>query len=143
MEGRFDFIVGVRSSIFLPFGSLGLVIVDEEHETSYKQYDPAPRYHARDVALYLAHLHGAKTVLGSATPSLESYTNAKQEKYGLVELFQRYNDASLPVINLANLTEEKKRKTSVGEFTSVLIEAIGQILEKKSKPSFSKTEEVF
>jgi len=133
MEGRFDFIVGVRSSIFLPFASLGLVIVDEEHETSYKQYDPAPRYHARDVALYLAHLHGAKTVLGSATPSLESYTNAKQEKYGLVELFQRYNDASLPVINLANLTEEKKRKTSVGEFTSVLIEAIGQILEKKEQ----------
>lgn len=133
MEGRFDFIVGVRSSIFLPFSTLGLVIVDEEHETSYKQFDPAPRYHARDVALYLAHLHGAKTILGSATPSLESYTNAEQDKYGLVELFERYNQASLPAINLANLTQEKKRKTSVGDFTSVLIEAIGQVLEKKEQ----------
>lgn len=133
MEGKFDFIVGVRSSIFLPFSSLGLVIIDEEHETSYKQFDPAPRYHARDVALYMAHLHGAKTLMGSATPSLESYTNAKQEKYGLVELFERYNQASLPVIHLANLTEEKKRKTSVGEFTSLLIEAIGQVLDKKEQ----------
>lgn len=133
MEGKFDFIVGVRSSIFLPFSSLGLVIIDEEHETSYKQFDPAPRYHARDVALYLAHLHGAKTLMGSATPSLESYTNAQQEKYGLVELFERYNQASLPVINLANLTEEKKRKTSVGEFTSLLMDAIGQVLDKKEQ----------
>lgn len=133
MEGRFDFIVGVRSSIFLPFSTLGLVIVDEEHETSYKQFDPAPRYHARDVALYLAYLHGAKTILGSATPSLESYTNAKQEKYGLVELFERYNQASLPTINLANLTQEKKRKTNVGDFTSVLIETLNQVLEKKEQ----------
>lgn len=133
MEGRFDFIVGVRSSIFLPFSSLGLLIVDEEHETSYKQFDPAPRYHARDVALFLAHLHNAKTILGSATPSLESYTNAQQNKYGLVELFQRFNEASLPQMSLANLTQEKKRKTNVGEFTSVLIEAIGQVLDNKEQ----------
>ena len=133
LEGRFDFIVGVRSSVFLPFSNLSLVIVDEEHETSYKQFDPAPRYHARDVALYLSHLHGAKTLLGSATPSLETYTNAKQEKYGLVEIFERYNDATLPKIELANLTLEKKRKTSSGDFTSVLTEAIGQILEKKEQ----------
>ena len=133
LEGRFDFIVGVRSSVFLPFSNLSLVIVDEEHETSYKQFDPAPRYHARNVALYLSHLHGAKTLLGSATPSLETYTNAKQEKYGLVEIFERYNDATLPKIELANLTLEKKRKTSSGDFTSVLTEAIGQILEKKEQ----------
>ncbi len=133
MEGRFDFIVGVRSSIFLPFSHLGLIIVDEAHESSYKQFDPAPRYHARDVALYLAHLHAAKTILGSATPSLESYTNALQGKYGLVELFERYNDASLPSTELANITEERKRKTNMGDFTSVLVEAITQILEKKEQ----------
>ena len=133
MEGRFDFIVGVRSSIFLPFSHLGLVIVDEAHESSYKQFDPAPRYHARDVALFLAHLHSAKTILGSATPSLESYTNAEQGKYGLVELFERYNSASLPSTTLANITEERKRKTNMGDFTSVLVEAIGQVLEKKEQ----------
>ncbi|MEC7754001.1 MAG: primosomal protein N' [Bacteroidota bacterium] len=133
MEGRFDFIVGVRSSIFLPFHNLGLIVIDEAHESSYKQYDPAPRYHARDAALFLAHLHGAKTLLGSATPSLESYTNALQKKYGLVELFERYNEASLPHIVVANLTEERKRKTNVGDFSSVLIEAIAEVLEKKEQ----------
>lgn len=133
MEGRFDFIVGVRSSIFLPFNHLGLVIVDEAHESSYKQFDPAPRYHARDVSLYLAHLHSSKTILGSATPSLESYTNAEQGKYGLVELFERYNSASLPSTTLANITEERKRKTNLGDFTSVLVETIGQVLEKKEQ----------
>lgn len=133
LEGRFDFIVGVRSSVFLPFSNLGLIIVDEEHETSYKQYDPAPRYHARDVALYLALIHGAKTVLGSATPSLESYTNAVQEKYGLVELFDRYNAAKLPQYQVANLTEEKKRKTNSGEFTSTLIDSLNRVLEAKEQ----------
>src|SRR5690606_456559 len=81
------------SAVFLPFRDLGLIIVDEEHENSYKQYDPAPRYHARDTAIYLAHLHYAKVLLGSATPSVESYYNAKANKYGLVELLQRFGEA--------------------------------------------------
>ncbi len=130
LEGRFDFIIGVRSAIFLPFKQLGLIIVDESHENSYKQFDPAPRYHARDVAVYLAHLHQGKTLLGSATPSLESYTNALQGKYGLVELNSRFHDAELPDIKIADIRSEKKKKTAIGEFTSVLIEALKEVLEK-------------
>ena len=130
LEGRFDFIVGVRSAIFLPFKQLGLVIVDESHENSYKQFDPAPRYHARDVAIYLAKIHQGKVLLGSATPSLESYTNAIQGKFGLVELNQRYHEAELPEIQIADIRREKKRKTAVGEFTSALIEALKLVLNK-------------
>lgn len=130
LDGRFDFIVGVRSAVFLPFKQLGLIIVDESHESSYKQFDPAPRYHARDVAIYLAHIHHGKTLLGSATPSLESYTNALQNKYGLVELNQRFHKATLPEIQVADIRSEKKKKTAVGEFTSVLIEALKETLEK-------------
>jgi primosomal protein N' (replication factor Y) (superfamily II helicase) len=89
VEGKYPFVVGVRSSVFLPFSRLGLIIVDEEHESSFKQVDPAPRYHARDVAMVLANQHGAKVLLGSATPSLESYYQAKQGKYGLVCLKER------------------------------------------------------
>ena len=133
LEGRFDFIVGVRSAIFLPFADLGLIIVDEEHENSYKQYDPAPRYHARDVALFLAHKHKAKTILGSATPSVESYFNAQSGKYGLVKIDSRYGDAQLPEMVLADIRTEKKRKTAVGNFSSVLIEALNQVLEKKEQ----------
>ena len=133
LEGRFDFIVGVRSAIFLPFADLGLIIVDEEHENSYKQYDPAPRYHARDVALFLAHKHKAKTILGSATPSVESYFNAQSGKYGLVKIDSRYGDAQLPEMVLADIRTEKKRKTAVGNFSSVLIEALNQVLEKNEQ----------
>ncbi len=130
LEGRFDFIIGVRSAIFLPFKQLGLIIVDESHENSYKQFDPAPRYHARDVAVYLAHLHQGKTLLGSATPSLESYTNALQGKYGLVELNSRFHNAQLPDIQIADIRSEKKKKTAIGDFTSELIGALKEVLEK-------------
>ncbi len=130
LDGRFDFIVGVRSAVFLPFRQLGLIIVDESHESSYKQFDPAPRYHARDVAIYLAHIHHGKTLLGSATPSLESYTNALQGKFGLVELNQRFHQAELPEIQIADIRSEKKKKTAIGEFTSVLIEALKSTIEK-------------
>ena len=133
LEGRLDFIVGVRSAVFLPFENLGLIVVDEEHENSYKQYDPAPRYHARDVALYLAQAHKAKTILGSATPSLESYTNALQGKYGLVTLENRYGDAQLPEMIIADTRTERKRKTIRGNFTSVLVNAIEKTLEKKEQ----------
>ncbi len=130
LEGRFDFIIGVRSAVFLPFKQLGLIIVDESHENSYKQFDPAPRYHARDVAVYLAHLHRGKTLLGSATPSLESYTNALQGKYGLVELNSRFHQAILPYIQIADIRSEKKKKTAIGEFTSLLIASLKEVLEK-------------
>ena len=133
LDGRFSFIVGVRSAVFLPFDNLGLIVVDEEHENSYKQFDPAPRYHARDVALYLAQQHGAKTILGSATPSLESYTNALQEKYSLVELNKRYGEAQLPEMIVANIQEERKRKTLVGHFSSTLVNAIRETLDRKEQ----------
>lgn len=133
LDGRFDFIVGVRSAVFLPFENLGLIVVDEEHETSYKQYDPAPRYHARDVALYLAKSHQAKTILGSATPSLESYFNALNGKYGLVSINKRYAGAQLPSMEIANTRLERKRKTIKGNFTSVLVDAIRETLAKKEQ----------
>ena len=103
---QFQVLLGARSSIFLPFRNLGLVIVDEEHDTSYKQYDPTPRYHGRDAAIYLAHLWGARTVLGSATPSLESYFNAKQGKYGLVTMTKRYGGLQMPEVLCADMKEE-------------------------------------
>lgn len=109
-------IIGARSSVFLPFGNLRLVIVDEEHESSYKQIDPAPRYNARDVAIVLASMHGAKTLLGSATPSIESYWKALNGKYGLVELLERYNNAPLPGIQLVDLTKAYKTKSMAGGF---------------------------
>lgn len=133
LDGRFSFIVGVRSAVFLPFEDLGLIIVDEEHENAYKQYEPAPRYNARDVALYLARLHEAKSILGSATPSVESYTHAKSGKYGLVTLTERYGGAQLPELVTANVRTERKRKTIVGHFSSVLIEALKTALEKKEQ----------
>lgn len=109
-ESPYDIILGVRSSLFLPFKKLGLVIVDEEQEMSYKQQDPAPRYHARDTAIMLAHFSGAKTLLGSATPSIESYFNAKSGKYGLVTLSERFGNISHPLILLENTKELRKRK---------------------------------
>lgn len=133
LDGRFSFIVGVRSAVFLPFEDLGLIIVDEEHENSYKQYEPAPRYNARDVALYLARLHEAKSILGSATPSVESYSHAKSGKYGLLTLTERYGGAQLPELVTANVRTERKRKTIVGHFSSVLIEALKTALEKQEQ----------
>jgi primosomal protein N' (replication factor Y) (superfamily II helicase) len=124
LEGKFQFVVGVRSAIFLPMDNLGLLIVDEEHETSYKQFDPAPRYHARDVGIMIALRQNAKILLGSATPSLESYYMALQGKYGLVELNQRYGNAQLPDIKLVNVKAERKNKTMKNDFSSVLHNAI-------------------
>ena len=127
-EKGFRLIIGVRSSIFLPFSNLGLVIVDEEHDGSYKQHDPAPRYHARDSAIMLASLFKAKSILGSASPSVESYNNAISGKYGFTELKERYGLIKLPVIVLANTREAYKRKLMVSHFTPELLQAIDEAL---------------
>ena len=129
IEGKFQFVVGVRSAVFLPFTNLGLIIVDEEHETSYKQFDPAPRYHARDVAVVMAYMHHGKVVLGSATPSLESYYHAQQGRYGLVEMFERYGDAALPEFLLVDIKAEKKSRKMKNEFSSVLLDYMQYNLE--------------
>ena len=133
VSGQYQFVVGVRSSVFLPFDNLGLIIVDEEHETSYKQHDPAPRYHARDVAMMLAHWQQAKVLLGSATPSLETYYQAKQGRYGLVELFKRFGDATLPNILLVDTKVEKRQKTMKAEFSSVLLTALEMNMVRKEQ----------
>jgi primosomal protein N' (replication factor Y) len=124
LEGRYQFVVGVRSAVFLPMDNLGLVIIDEEHESSYKQYDPAPRYHARDVGIMLGLKQGAKILLGSATPSLESYYQATTGKYGLVTLNQRYGNAQLPDIQLIDLKSERKAKTMKNDFSGTLCQHI-------------------
>ncbi|MBD5370086.1 MAG: primosomal protein N' [Bacteroides sp.] len=113
-------VLGARSAVFLPFAQLGLVIVDEEHESSYKQYDPAPRYNARDTALMLASMHGANTLLGSATPAIETYYKATTGKYGLVTLDRRHNDALLPDIEIIDMKDQRKRKENTGIFSSPL-----------------------
>lgn len=133
VSGQYQFVVGVRSSVFLPFDNLGLIIVDEEHETSYKQHDPAPRYHARDVAIMLAHWQQAKVLLGSATPSLETYYQAKQGRYGLVELFKRFGDATLPKILLVDTKVEKRQKTMKNEFSSALLQALEMNMARKEQ----------
>lgn len=113
-------VLGARSALFLPFHRLGLVIVDEEHESSYKQYDPAPRYNARDSAIMLAHMHGAKTLLASATPSIETYYKSLNKKYGLVKLTERFNGANLPDVDFIDLREMRKRKTIKGMISTPL-----------------------
>ena len=123
-------ILGVRSSLFLPFSDLGLIIVDEEHDSSYKQHDPAPRYHARDTAIMLASIHKAKTVLGSASPSIESYNNALIGKYGLTDLKERHGAIKLPAIILANTREAYRKKLMVSHFTPQLLQAIDEALGK-------------
>ncbi|SDW95170.1 replication restart DNA helicase PriA [Lutibacter oricola] len=126
-------ILGARSSIFLPYSNLGLIIVDEEHETSFKQFDPSPRYHARDASIVLANHHKAKVLLGSATPSVESFHNAKQGKYGYVELNRRYNDVMLPEIELVDIKEKYKKKRMSGHFSDRLLELIAEALEEKEQ----------
>jgi primosomal protein N' (replication factor Y) (superfamily II helicase) len=121
-------ILGVRSSLFLPFIKLGLIIVDEEHDGSYKQHDPAPRYHARDSAIMLAAMHSAKTILGSASPSVESYNNVKNGKYGLTNLMERYGLIRLPSIVIANTREAYRRKLMVSHFTPELLHAMDEAL---------------
>jgi len=132
-ENRFPVVAGVRSSIFLPFNNLGLIIVDEEHDSSYKQYDPAPRYNARDTALVLAHIHQAKVLLGSATPSLESYYQARQGKYGFIKADKRFGEAQLPEIQLVNMSIERKQKTLKYNFSSLMLQAIEENLQKKEQ----------
>ena len=124
----YDIIVGVRSSIFLPFQRLGLVIIDEEHETSFKQQEPAPRYHGRNAALVLAAQSGARTLLGTATPSLESYHNALTGKYGLVTLKTRYGDVQLPEIEVVDIAEQRRKKLMRGPLSPQLTAAIRQTL---------------
>jgi len=123
-------ILGARSAVFLPFSNLGLVIVDEEHETSFKQFEPAPRYHARDSAIVLASIHGAKTLLGSATPSYESVYNAKTGKYGYVTISERYGGMQLPEITTASLS---KKNAPTGYFTQELLKEITQSLDLKEQ----------
>ena len=117
-------VIGARSALFLPFSNLGLVIVDEEHEQTFKQVDPAPRYHARDASIVLANSHKAKVLLGSATPSIETYYNAQSGKYGLVEIFKRYGNVRMPEIELVDLKDKYFRKKMSGHFSDTLIENI-------------------
>lgn len=122
-------VIGARSSLLLPFSNLGLIIVDEEHENSFKQYDPAPRYHARDAAIVLAKMHQGKIVLGSATPSVESYFNAKNQKYALATITRRYGDVLMPDMELVDIKEKHRKKRMKGHFSDRLLEEIEETLE--------------
>ncbi len=133
LHGKFKFIIGVRSSILLPFDNLGLIIVDEEHDSSYKQQEPAPRYNARDVAMMMGQIHYAKVLLGSATPSLETFYHAQQGKYGFVSLTRRFGDAQLPTVELADMSQERKQKTNKGDFSGLLLKKIEDALSKKQQ----------
>jgi primosomal protein N' (replication factor Y) len=133
LNNEYKVVLGARSSVFLPFSDLGLIIVDEEHETSYKQFDPAPRYNARDAAIYLANMYKGKVLLGSATPSFETYYNARVHKYGFVELTERYGGVQLPLIEVVSISEETKRKTMQSHFSSVLMQDIQLALDNKEQ----------
>jgi len=130
---KYQVILGVRSSVFLPFSNLGLVIVDEEHENTYKQFDPAPRYNARDASIVLASIHHAKVLLGSATPSVESYFNARNEKYQLVNLHSRYLDIQLPEIVVANILKAQRKKEMSSHFTPELMSYMKEALQNKEQ----------
>ncbi|MDQ3048289.1 MAG: primosomal protein N' [Bacteroidota bacterium] len=132
-SSNFKLIIGARSSLFLPFSNLGLVIVDEEHDTSYKQYDPAPRYNARDAAIFLAHIHKTKVLLGSATPSLESYYNAQDGKYGFAEMTKRFGGVQMPEILIADVKEASRKKMMKSHFTPLLLDTVTLALEKKEQ----------
>ena len=133
LKGEYKVVVGARSSVFLPFQNLGLVVVDEEHESSYKQYEPSPRYHARDTAIYLAHLQQAKVLLGSATPSIESYYNSKADKYGFVELKQRFGESQLPDIEVVNVADEGRKDQMLSYFSRTLLQGITDAIERKEQ----------
>ena len=130
---NYDIILGVRSSVFLPFQNLGLVIVDEEHETTYKQQDPAPRYHARNAAIVLAMMYGAKTLLGTATPSIETWQNAVAGKYVFVQLKERYKEIQLPEIVPVDIKELYRKKRMVGPFSPLLIQYMREALDQKEQ----------
>lgn len=122
-------VIGARSAMLLPFRDLGYVIIDEEHESSFKQYDPAPRYHARDTAIVLGHMFQAKVLLGSATPSIESVYNARHGKYGYVSLMHRHGDILMPEINLVDIKEKQRKREMTGHFSDVLLRAITDALQ--------------
>lgn len=130
-RGEVQLVVGARSAVFLPFVHLRLVVVDEEHEISYKQFDPAPRYHARDTAIFLAHLYGAKVLLGSATPAIESYYNARAGKYGLATLTDRYGESVLPEIQVINIREETRKNNMFSFFSGQLLQKIEDAITNK------------
>jgi primosomal protein N' (replication factor Y) len=130
---NFKLVIGARSALFLPFSNLGLVIVDEEHDTSYKQFDPSPRYNARDAAIYLAHIHKAKTLLGSATPCIESYYNAHDGKYGFAELTKRFGGVQMPEILIADVKEATRKKQMKSHFSPLLLDTITLALDKKEQ----------
>jgi primosomal protein N' (replication factor Y) len=132
-NGTIKAVLGARSSLFLPFKNLGLIIADEEHDASYKQQDPAPRYNARDAAIYYASLFNAKVLLGSATPSIESYYNATQNKYGLVELNERFGDVAMPVIEIIDLKKIPNLTKEKIAFSPQLIEAVDNALKNKKQ----------
>ena len=132
-KDKAQIILGARSSVLLPFSNLGLIIVDEEHETSYKQFDPSPRYHARDTAIVLAKFHQCKILLGSATPSVESFYNVKQNKYGYVRLDRRFGNVLLPEIELVDIKEKHRKKRMTGHFSDRLLKLIEEALAEKEQ----------
>lgn len=132
-ESSHQVIIGPRSALFLPFSKPALIIVDEEHDSSYKQHDPAPRYHARDSAIVLASLFNAKVLLGSATPSYETFFNVQQKRYGLAQLTERFGGIELPHVQLVNIREETRRKTMQSHFSSVLMSELKQAVDKKEQ----------
>ena len=132
-NGGYQVLIGARSAMFLPFNNLGLVIVDEEHDPSYKQYEPAPRYNARDASTYLAHKCGAKVVLGTATPSVETYFNAKSGKYALVEMDKRYGEVLMPEIRIADMRQNDRKGSVRSFFSKMLLDAIGEALKNNEQ----------
>jgi primosomal protein N' (replication factor Y) len=133
LRNEYKILIGARSGLFLPFNDLGLVIIDEEHDTSLKQLDPAPRYNARDASIWLSQLFQAKVILGTATPAIETYFNTQNNKFGLVTLEKRYGGIEMPGITVANLREERKRKNMHGSFTATLVNGIRQALQNKEQ----------
>ncbi len=132
-SSKYSIIIGARSALFLPFSNLGLIIVDEEHDTSFKQFEPSPRYNARDAAIYLAHIHKAKTLLGSATPSIESYFNAQEGKYGFAEITTRFGGIQMPEILIADVKEATKKKMMKSHFSPLLLDTITLALQNKEQ----------
>ena len=128
-KDKAQIVLGARSSIFLPFKNLGLIVVDEEHEISYKQFEPSPRYNARDTSIVLSKLHEAKIVLGSATPSIESFFNAKEKKYGLVSLNRRFGDVKMPIVELIDLKEKHRKREMNGHFSDIMLTSIQEALD--------------
>ena len=126
-------VIGARSCIFLPFQNLGLIVVDEEHESTFKQFDPAPRYHARDAAVVLANMFQANIILGSATPSLESYFNAEHNKYALVELTRRFGNVLMPEVEIVDIKTAHRKKKMTGHFSERMIEEIKSSLKENEQ----------